>query len=319
MNAIKAKLPPMGTLGPFIALLCACLFFATQSDRFLTLQNFSLILQQVMVVGTIAIGQTLIILTAGIDLSCGMIMALGSIVMTKMGADFGLSAPVAILLGIGVTTLFGLVNGLLVTKAKLPPFIVTLGMLNIAFAITQLYSGSQTITEVSDGLTWLGNSFRIGQTNILYGVVLMLALYLITWLFLRETAPGRHIYAVGNNPEATRLTGISTDKVLLGVYVLAGVFYGIASLLSVARIGAGDPNAGQTENLDAITAVVLGGTSLFGGRGIILGTLVGALIVGVFRNGLTLMGVSSVYQILVTGVLVILAVLTDQMSRKGVR
>jgi len=309
----------MGTLGPFIALLCACVFFATQSDRFLTLQNFSLILQQVMVVGTIAIGQTLIILTAGIDLSCGMIMALGSIVMTKMAADFGLSAPVAITLGIAVTTLFGLANGLLVTKAKLPPFIVTLGMLNIAFAITQLYSGSQTITEVSEGMTWLGNSFRIGQTNILYGVVLMLALYLITWLFLRETAPGRHIYAVGNNPEATRLTGISTDKVLLGVYALAGVFYGIASLLSVARIGAGDPNAGQTENLDAITAVVLGGTSLFGGRGIILGTLVGALIVGVFRNGLTLMGVSSVYQILVTGILVILAVLTDQMSRKGVR
>jgi fructose transport system permease protein len=319
MNAIKAKLPPMGTLGPFIALLGACLFFASQSDRFLTLQNFSLILQQVMVVGTIAIGQTLIILTAGIDLSCGMIMALGSIVMTKMAADFGLSAPVAITLGIAVTTLFGVANGLLVTKAKLPPFIVTLGMLNIAFAITQLYSGSQTITEVSAGMTWLGNSFRIGQTNILYGVVLMLALYLITWLFLRETAPGRHIYAVGNSPEASRLTGISTDKVLLGVYALAGVFYGIASLLSVARIGAGDPNAGQTENLDAITAVVLGGTSLFGGRGIILGTLVGALIVGVFRNGLTLMGVSSVYQILVTGVLVILAVLTDQMSRKGVR
>lgn len=309
----------MGTLGPFIALVCACLFFATQSDRFLTLQNFSLILQQVMVVGTIAIGQTLIILTAGIDLSCGMIMALGSIVMTKMAADFGLSAPVAITLGIAATAGFGLINGLLVTKAKLPPFIVTLGTLNIAFAITQLYSGSQTITQVSEGMTWLGNSFRIGQTNVLYGVVLMLALYLITWLFLRETAPGRHIYAVGNSPEATRLTGISTDKVLLGVYVLAGVFYGLASLLSVARIGAGDPNAGQTENLDAITAVVLGGTSLFGGRGIILGTLVGALIVGVFRNGLTLMGVSSVYQILVTGVLVILAVLTDQMSRKGAR
>jgi fructose transport system permease protein len=316
---MKAKLPPMGTLGPFIALLLACAFFATQSDRFLTLQNFSLILQQVMVVGTIAIGQTLIILTAGIDLSCGMIMALGSIVMTKMAADFGLSAPVAIALGIGATALFGLVNGLLVTKAKLPPFIVTLGTLNIAFAITQLYSGSQTITDVSEGMTWLGNSFRIGQTNVLYGVVLMLALYLITWLFLRETAPGRHIYAVGNSPEATRLTGISTDKVLLGVYMLAGVFYGLASLLSVARIGAGDPNAGQTENLDAITAVVLGGTSLFGGRGIILGTLVGALIVGVFRNGLTLMGVSSVYQILVTGILVILAVMTDQMSRKGVR
>jgi fructose transport system permease protein len=309
----------MGTLGPFIALIVACVFFSIQSDRFLSLQNFSLILQQVMVVGTIAIGQTLIILTAGIDLSCGMIMALGSIVMTKVAADYGLSAPIAIALGIGATALLGLANGLLVTKAKLPPFIVTLGMLNIAFAITQLYSGSQTITEIPAGMLWLGNSFRIGETNIVYGVILMLALYLITWLFLRETAPGRHIYAVGNSPEATRLTGISTDKVLLGVYVLAGVFYGIASLLSVARIGAGDPNAGQTENLDAITAVVLGGTSLFGGRGIILGTLVGALIVGVFRNGLTLMGVSSVYQILVTGILVILAVMTDQMSRKGVR
>ncbi len=319
MKSILDKLPPMGTLGPFIALLLACLFFATQNERFLSLQNFSLILQQVMVVGTIAIGQTLVILTAGIDLSCGMIMALGSIIMTKMAADHGLSAPVAIALGVAATALFGLINGLLVTKAKLPPFIVTLGTLNIAFAITQLYSGSQTVTEVSEGMTWLSNSFQIGQTNILYGVVLMLALYLITWLFLRETAPGRHIYAVGNSPEATRLTGISTDRVLLGVYVLAGIFYGLASLLSVARIGAGDPNAGQTENLDAITAVVLGGTSLFGGRGIVLGTLVGALIVGVFRNGLTLMGVSSVYQILVTGVLVILAVATDQMSRKGVR
>jgi hypothetical protein len=136
----------------------------------------------------------------------------------------------------------------------------------------------------------------------------MLALYLLAWFVLRETAAGRHVYAVGNNAEATRLVGIPTQRVLLGVYVIAGLFYGIASLLSVARTGVGDPNAGQTENLDAITAVVLGGTSLFGGRGIILGTLVGALIVGVFRNGLTLMGVSSIYQVLVTGILVILAV-----------
>ena len=318
-RTLPVQLPPLGTLGPFIALVLACAFFATQSERFLSAQNFSLILQQVMVVGVIAIGQTLIILTAGIDLSCGMIMALGSIVMTKFAADYGLPAPLAIACGIGVTALFGLVNGLLVTRVKLPPFIVTLGTLNIAFAITQLYSGSQTVTDIPEGMTWLGNSFGLGGTRIVYGAVLMLALYLITWLALRETAPGRHIYAVGNNPEATRLTGISTTRVLLGVYVLAGVFYGIASLLSVARVGAGDPNAGQTENLDAITAVVLGGTSLFGGRGIVLGTLVGALIVGVFRNGLTLMGVSSVYQILVTGILVILAVATDQFSRKGVR
>ena len=158
-----------------------------------------------------------------------------------------------------------------------------------------------------------------GGAAVGYGVVLMIALYLGMWFWLRETGAGRHVYAVGNNPEATRLVGISTDRVLLGVYVLAGVFYGIAALLSVARTGVGDPNAGQTENLDAITAVVLGGTSLFGGRGVILGSLAGAIVVGVLRNGLTLMGVSSVYQVLVTGILVILAVAVDQLSRKAAR
>lgn len=319
MNKTPSKLPSVASLGPLIALIAASIFFSTQSDRFLTTQNFSLILQQVMVVGVIAIGQTLVILTAGIDLSCGMVMALGSIVMTKFAADYGLSAPVAIACGIAATALFGLINGLLVTRVKLPPFIVTLGTLNIAFACTQLYSNAQTVTKIPDGMNYLGETLKIGDTAVAYGGMLMLALYVLVWLWLRETAPGRHVYAVGNSPEASRLTGISTDKVLLGVYVLAGVFYGIASMLSVARTGAGDPNGGQTENLDAITAVVLGGTSLFGGRGIILGTLVGAMIVGVFRNGLTLTGVSSVYQILVTGILVILAVATDQMSRKGAR
>ena len=319
MSTKTSTLPPIATLGPFLALLMACVFFASQSERFMTTQNFALILQQVMVVGVIAIGQTLIILTAGIDLSCGMVMALGSIVMTKFAADYGLPAPLAILCGIAATTLFGLINGLLVTRIKLPPFIVTLGTLNIAFAATQLYSHAQTITNIPEEMNWLGNTLKFGDTAIAYGALLMIALYVLVWLWLRETAAGRHVYAVGNSPEATRLTGINTDRVLVGVYVLAGVFYGIASMLSVARTGAGDPNAGQTENLDAITAVVLGGTSLFGGRGVILGTLVGALIVGVFRNGLTLIGVSSVYQILVTGILVILAVATDQMSRKGAR
>lgn len=319
MASLKEKLPPIGTLGPFIALFIACIFFATQNERFLSATNFSLILQQVMVVGVIAIGQTLIILTAGIDLSCGMVMALGGIVMTKVAAEFGLPAPLAILCGIAVTAFFGLVNGLLVTRIKLPPFIVTLGTLNIAFAITQLYSNAQTMTDVPPLMTALGTTFRIGGTAVAWGSVVMLLLYLGVWFYLRETASGRHVYAVGNNPEATRLTGIPTERVLLGVYVLAGIFYGIASLLSVARTGVGDPNAGQTENLDAITAVVLGGTSLFGGRGMILGSLVGAIIVGVLRNGLTLMGVQSVYQVLITGILVILAVTIDQLSRKGAR
>ena len=319
MDNWKQKLPPIGQLGPFIALIIACAIFGATTDQFFSGENFSLILQQVMVVGVLAIGQTLIILTAGIDLSCGMVMALGSIVMTKFAADFGLPGWLAILCGMAVTASFGLVNGLLVTRIKLPPFIVTLGTLNIAFAITQLYSNAQTVTDVPAAMTWLGNSVQIGGTAIGYGSLLMLLLYLGVWFYLRETAAGRHVYAVGNNPEATRLTGIPTERVILGVYVLAGVFYGIASLLSVARTGVGDPNAGQTENLDAITAVVLGGTSLFGGRGVILGSLVGAIVVGVLRNGLTLMGVSSVYQVLITGILVILAVTVDQLSRKGGR
>lgn len=310
---------PWGQLGPFIALVLACAFFAVTTERFFSGENLSLILQQVTVVGVIAIGQTLIILTAGIDLSCGMVMALGSIVMTKLAVELGLPAPIAIVCGIAVTAAFGALNGLLVTKIKLPPFIVTLGTFNIAFAITQLYSNSQTVTDLPDAMTWLGNTFPLVGTNVAYGTVLMLLLYLGTWFWLRETGAGRHVYAVGNNPEATRLVGIPTQKVMLGVYVLAGVFYGIASLLSVARTGVGDPNAGQTENLDAITAVVLGGTSLFGGRGMVLGTLVGAVVVGVLRNGLTLMGVSSVYQVLVTGILVILAVTVDQLSRKAAR
>ena len=242
---LKHRLPPLGTLGPFLALLAACAFFASQSDRFLTGGNLSLVLQQVMVVGVIAIGQTLVILTAGIDLSCGMVMALGGIVMTQFATELGLAPPLAVLAGIGVTTLFGLINGLLVTRIKLPPFIVTLGTLNIAFAITQLYSNSQTVTGLPPLMTALGNTFAIGETEVAYGTVLMLLLYALAWFVLRETAAGRHVYAVGNNAEATRLVGIPTQRVLLGVYVAAGVLYGVASLLSVARTGVGDPNAGQ--------------------------------------------------------------------------
>lgn len=310
---------PWAMLGPWLALLAACAFFTTQSDRFLTGENLSLVLQQVMIVGVLAIGQTLIILTAGIDLSCGMVMALGGIIMTKFTMDLGLPPVVGIACGIGVTALFGLLNGLLVTKVKLPSFIVTLGTMNIAFAITQIYSEAQTVGDLPEVMTGLGNTFTLGGTSVAWGTVVMLALYVLAWHLLRDTASGRHVYAVGNNPEAVRLSGISVERVLLGVYVLAGVLYGIAALLSVARTGVGDPQAGQTENLDAITAVVLGGTSLFGGRGVILGSLVGAVIVGVFRNGLTLMDVASVYQTLITGILVILAVAADQLSRKGAR
>ena len=315
MRHLLARMPPVATFGPLLALLAAGAFFASQTDRFLTGQNFSLILQQVMVISVMAIGQTLIILTAGIDLSCGMVMALGSIVMTKFAVDLGMNPYLAIAGGLLACSAFGLLNGALVTYVRLPPFIVTLGTLNIAFAITQIYSQSQTVSGLPDALLFFGTTFRIGQTAVTYGTLLMLGMYLAAWFLLRETSPGRHIYALGSNPEAARLMGIPTQWLLVSVYTIAALIYGIAAVLAVARTGVGDPQAGQTDNLDSITAVVLGGTSLFGGRGTILGTLIGALIVGVFRNGLTLMGVSSVYQILITGILVILAVTTDRLSR----
>ena len=308
--------PWLSRVGPLVALLVACAFFATQSPRFLAAGNFSLILQQVMVVGVLAIGQTLVIVTAGIDLACGMVMALGAVTMSLLATQAGVPAPVAIGGGVALATAFGALNGLLVTRLALPPFIVTLGTMNVAFALTQLVTRSQSVTGLPDALTWLGTTVPVAGVPVALGTVGMLGAYGVAWLLLRETAAGRHLYAVGSHRDAARLAGMDTDRVLLGAYTLSGFCAGVAGLLAVARTGVGDPQAGQTENLDTVTAVVLGGTSLFGGRGVVLGTRVGALIVGVFRNGLTLMGVSSVYQVLVTGALVILAVATDQWSRR---
>jgi fructose transport system permease protein len=305
------------TVGPLLALLLTMAFFTLKSDRFLQAQNLSLVMQQVMVVGVLAVGQTLVILTAGIDLSCGTVMAFGQIVMTKLAVANGVAPIPAILLGILTCVGFGILNGGLVTGVRLPAFIVTLGTLNIAFALTHIVSDDLTFSALPSELLFFGRTFRLVGADFTYGVVLMLALYALVWYALTQTAWGRHVHAVGDNPEAARLTGIKTGRVLVGVYAIAGLMYGIAAMLLVARTELGDPNAGQTtENLDAITAVVLGGTSLFGGRGTVIGTLIGATIVGIFRNGLTLIGVEVIYQYLVTGILVILAVSVDQLTHR---
>jgi fructose transport system permease protein len=306
-------------VGPLLALAIAIVFFSLRSDRFLAGPNLSLVLQQVMVVGTLAIGQTLIILTAGIDLSCGAVMALSSIFMSKLAVDSGMSPILAIVIGLLVAAGFGVVNGTLVTRLRLPPFIVTLGTLNIAFALTHIYSHDQTISNLPSALTWMGTTFKVGNTAVAWGSVLMLVLFAVAFYVLRHTGAGRHVYAVGDNPEAARLTGIHVDRVLLCVYAFAGLLYGVAALLLIGYTNVGDPQAGVTDNLDSITAVVIGGVSLFGGRGSVIGALIGALIVGVIRNGLQLIGVDSIYQVLITGVLVILAVSVDQLARRRTR
>ncbi|GAA4507125.1 ABC transporter permease [Actinoallomurus oryzae] len=314
--ATVARFAAVPTVGPLAALLLACLFFSLNTDRFLTGGNLSLVVQQVMEVGTLAVGQTIVILTAGIDLSNGAVMAFGTIVMTRLAVGGHVPAPLAIVIGVVVCAAFGAVNGGLVTMARLPAFIVTLGTLNIAFALTHIYSHEQTVTGLPKALTALGQTFPLGNTDVTYGSVVMLALFAVAWYVLRFTAAGRHVYAVGDNPEAARLTGISNRRLLITVYTIAGAVYGLAGLLLVGRTTVGDPQAGQTDNLDSITAVVLGGVSLFGGRGSIVGVLFGALIVGVIRNGLQLMGVAAVYQVLITGILVILAVGVDRLARR---
>jgi fructose transport system permease protein len=306
------------TFGPLFVLLLAIVIFSITADRFLEPGNLSLIVQQVMVVGTLGIAQTLIILTAGIDLSVGAIMVLSSIVMAKVSADHGVPGLPALLLGFMVGTACGLLNGTLVTRLRLPPFIVTLGTLNIFFALNLYYSESATVrgVDMPSLLLWTGKTISLGDTKITYGSILMLVMFLVFAWVLKNTAWGRHVYAVGDDAEAARLAGVRTNRVLLSVYIVGGLICAVAGWMLIGRIASASPQAGGSANLDSITAVVIGGTSLFGGRGLVIGTLFGALIVGVLRNGLTLGGVDVLWQDFAVGVMIIAAVAIDQWIRK---
>lgn len=313
--SLKARLLGTPSVGPLLVLVGFCIIFALTNPRFLATQNISIILQQTVIIGTLAIGQTLVILTAGIDLAVGAICVLGTIVAGKLvnlGYDPVFSMGFAILLCTGA----GLAAGSLIAGLRLPPFIVTLGILGILTAALRLISEGGAFPVRDPFLAWTGNTMKVGGFVLTYGILIMLALYGFVWYLLNQTKWGRHVYAIGNNPEAARLVGIPVRRHLLSVYLLAGFIYGIAAWLALGRIPNADPNAMQTANLDSITAVVIGGTSLFGGRGGLIGTLIGALIVGVLRNGLTLAGIDPLWQDLVTGILVIIAVALDQMSRR---
>jgi len=303
-------------LSPAIVLILAVVAFSLTSSRFYQLTNLSLVFQQVAVVGTLAAGQTLIILTAGIDLAIGAVMVLSSLVMVKLASHNGWPGVPALIIGAAIALLAETITGLLVTRIKLPPFIVTLGMLSIFTAISLIYAQGQTIL-LNPGafLLWTGTSFSIGSLHLTYGVLLMLGLYAVFAYALRYTAWGRHLYAVGDDAEAARLAGIRVNRVLLSAYVVAGFAIAVAAWILVGRVGGGDPNSGLNANLESITAVVIGGTSLFGGRGVVIGSLIGALIVQVFDNGLALAGLDPNYQVLAVGILVIVAVSVDQWIR----
>jgi fructose transport system permease protein len=304
-------------LSPLIVLVAAIIVFGAISPEFLRPQALSLLVQQMAVVGALAAGQTLIILTAGVDLSIGMAMVLSSLVMAKLVTDQGLPAIVALIIGFAVAVATGLLNGVLVTRIGLPPFIVTLGTFSIFTALSLLYAQGQTISVNADSfLLFTGRSIDIGSVSVTWGVILMVLLYIILGFALRTSSWGRHLYASGDDVDAAALAGISTRRVLLSAYVVAGLCVGVAAWIVAGRVGGADPNAGVNYNLLSITAVVIGGTSLFGGRGAVVGTLIGALIVQTFNSGLALAGVDPNYQVLATGILVILAVSADQWIRR---
>ena len=300
-------------------LVISIIAFSLLAENFSSPNTLSLITQQVAVTGLLALGQTLIILTAGIDLSVGAVMVFSSMVMAKTAFDYGIPGWLALLLGLVIGVAAGALNGLLITRFQLPPFIVTLGTLNVFTALTLLYATGRTIrrTELAEGLAFLGRSFPIGEVRVTYGVVAMLLLYAIAAYALRQTTWGRHVYAVGDDADAARLAGIRVNRVLLSVYMVAGLVFALAAWLLIGRVNAASPNSGAGANLDAITAVVIGGTSLFGGRGTVVGSLIGALIVGVFNTGLVLAGFDPNYKLLSVGILIIVAVSIDQWIRKA--
>jgi len=306
--------PVLGPLGALIILIIA---FSILTENFLSVDNTSLILQQSVVVGTLALGQTIIILTGGIDLANGAIMVLSSLVIAQLAMDMG-QWP-AMFVGLLLCALLGAISGLLVSRLRLPPFIVTLGMLTILQAASRLYT-KETLLVDEGPLTFLSKGgYLFGQFQITVGVVVVLLSVAVLHFALTRTSWGRHVYAVGNNDLAAKRTGINVQRVLLSVYVLAGVLYFLAALQAFGRSPATSPNAFPTANLDTITAVVIGGTSLFGGRGTVLGSYLGALIVLVLQSGLTQAGIDPLYQNIVTGVLVIAAVALDSITRRKAR
>lgn len=310
------------TMVPFIVLAASVAAFSViVGGRFFQPFNLSLILQQVTIIGIIGIAQTLVILTAGIDLSVGAIMVLTSTLMGRLAIVAGFPPEIAFVIGLGTGLGCGLINGFLVTYVHLPPFIVTLGSWSVFGSLNLWYSGSQTIrgqevAEAAPLLQWMGAATQFGGARITAGTVLMLVLAGGVWYVLNRTAFGRHVYATGDDPDAARLAGINTRRVLLAVYGCAGLISAIGAWALIGRVGAISPTSGSTANLDSITAAVIGGTSLFGGRGTIVGTLIGALIVGVFRNGLALAGLDALWQEFSVGILIVAAVGVDQWIRK---
>ena len=298
--------------GSLLGLIGIGLVMSLLSDRFLTLPNLINIARQVSINAIIAMGVTLVILTGGIDLSVGSLVALtGCVAILSMelpGADF-----TGIMIGLGVGAAAGLLNGILIAYARIPPFIGTLAMLTMARGTALVITEGQPIVRFDSPYRWFGDGM-VGGVPV--PVLLMVLILAVTYFILRHTPLGSYIYATGGNEEAARLSGVKVTRIKSLVYLISGLYAGISGMVLAGRLGSAQPNTGEGFELDAIAAVVLGGTSLMGGKGSIWGTLIGAFIIGVLNNGFNLLNVSPFYQLIAKGAVIILAVLVDQLLKR---
>ena len=302
-------------LGTLVGLVLLVGLLSVLTPHFLSVSNLLNVMEQTSINAVIALGMTFVILSGGIDLSVGSLLALAGVVLA-WALQAGAPVPVAILAGLAVGGTSGLVNGLLITKGRLPAFIATLGMMSIARGAALVFTSGRPISGFGAGFRQLSTARLLG---IPAPIVITIVVYALGHFLLTRTRFGRYVYAIGGNEEATRLSGINAGFHKTMVYVLSGVASGLAAALLTARLNSAQPIAGINYELDAIAATVIGGTSLSGGVGTLHGTLIGALIMGVLRNGLNLLGTSSFFQQIVIGVVIITAVLVDSMLKPSAK
>lgn len=308
----KIEFEKIRRYGTFIGLIGLCVFFTLLSDYFFTVSNLLNVAQQSAIIAVISVGMTFVIITAGIDLSVGSVLAFSGVVMAS-ALHTGMPIPLAILIGFMVGFGCGAVNGILITYGNLPPFIATLGMMSIARGAGLWYTDGRAISGFDDSFRFLANGEIF---HIPVPVIIMLVIYIIAHFVLTRTKLGRYTYAIGGNEEAAILSGININLYKNVIYGIAGLLSALAAVILTARLNSAQPIAGIMYELDAIAATVIGGTSLMGGEGTVVGTLVGALIIGVLRNGLNLLGVSSFIQQIVIGSVIIGAILLDTNLKK---
>ncbi|WP_242401331.1 ABC transporter permease [Brevibacillus laterosporus] len=298
-------------MGPLLGLFLLVIILSIVSSDFLTVSNIFNVLRQVSINALIAFGMTFVILTGGIDLSVGSTLALSSALSAGLMASGG-DPFLAIVVGLLAGLVMGAFNGILVAKGNVAPFIATLATMTVFRGLTLVYTEGKPITGLPDSFGLVGKSFFL---QIPMPVIWMLLSLVALYFILKHTTFGRHVYALGSNEEATRLSGISTTKVKIWVYSISGLFASLAGIILTSRLNSAQPTAGTSYELDAIAAVVLGGTSLSGGKGWIVGTLIGAMIIGVLNNGLNLLNVSSFYQLVAKGAVILIAVLLDRSKK----